>query len=782
VQSAPETRVLIVDDEPANLLALEAVLHGPGVTLVRANSGEQALKKAEAEDFAAILLDVRMPGMDGFEAARLMRLMPRTRLTPILFITASDDSDRHVEEAYSLGAVDFLHKPLKSFMLKAKVDFFIELDRSRREVLAAELRSSQERAQMAAEAARLHMWVWEPQADRVTWEDEGIYELFGVPRDEGPVSAARFASEFLHPADEAHFRERMGATVERGAALHLEVRFFRQKDRELRWLELTGRVQSGAGHGPLRILGTARDITDRKRVEEKLRTSDERYRALFESVDEGFCLIEMLYDPHGKPCDYLFLEANAAFERQSGLEHAVGKTIRQMAPAHEQHWFDLYGKVAATGEPVRMISEAKALGRWFDVSATRVGGAGSECVAVLFSDITQKKKAEDDLRRLAAELAESDRRKTEFLATLAHELRNPLAPLTNGLHMMRMAPEDQAMGARAREMMERQVTHMTHLVDDLLDIARVTTGKVELRKGLVTLQALVGGAVETSAHLVQAGGHDLQVRLPEEPLHLDVDPTRITQVLGNLLGNAARYTPMGGRIVLDARREGGEVVIGVTDTGIGIPQEATAAVFEMFTQVGRTGEDRAQGGLGIGLSLVRQLVELHGGSVTATSQGKDLGSTFTVRLPLANPQEEKSMAKDSAAAHEPQSPQPQADRSFRVLVVDDNTDAAESLATLLEMIGHTTKVANDGPQALQVAPEFKPEVVFLDIGMPGMNGYEVAAKLRQIAEVKSGVLVALTGWGADSDRERSRAAGFDHHLTKPAELDAVEGLLAGLRM
>jgi CheY-like chemotaxis protein len=326
---------------------------------------------------------------------------------------------------------------------------------------------------------------------------------------------------------------------------------------------------------------------------------------------------------------------------------------------------------------------------------------------------------------------------------------------------------------RARDMMDRQLRHLVRLVDDLLDIARISSGKVELKNERVSLKSVLASAVETSMPLVTASKHKLEVSMPDDNVHLYADATRLAQVVSNLLNNAAKYTPCGGRIALSTRREGDRVVISVADTGIGIPREALPEVFEMFTQVGRT-RDRSQGGLGIGLALVRRLVELHGGRVTAVSPGPSEGSTFSVRLPLAEEFDASAPAPAAADATDANG------RALRVLVVDDNADAAESLASLLELSGHQTRVANDGDQALRIAHEFHPEIIFLDIGMPGKDGYEVARELRDAADTRDVVLVALTGWGAKDDRARSRQAGFDHHLTKPAGLAAVDGLLAQL--
>ncbi|NHZ39310.1 hybrid sensor histidine kinase/response regulator [Massilia aquatica] len=373
--------------------------------------------------------------------------------------------------------------------------------------------------------------------------------------------------------------------------------------------------------------------------------------------------------------------------------------------------------------------------------------------------------------RATEALREADRRKTEFLAILAHELRNPLAPIRNGLQVMRMAEHDQATVARVRDMMERQVTQMVTLVDDLLDIARITRGNLELKPVRVELRELIASAVETSMPLIDANRHTLTLEVASESLLLDADPTRIAQVIGNVLNNAAKYTPAGGRIDVLAWRDGAQAVLSIRDTGIGIPSESALTVFEMFSQVGAS-IDRAQGGLGIGLSLARRLVELHRGSIDLVRDATVSGSRFDIRLPLA----------PDVAAQSPGAATPPASAAggLRVLVVDDNVDAADMLSELMDIIGHASRVANDGPRALVLAEQFRPEVVFLDIGMPGMNGYEVARALRGMTHLEPLVLVALTGWGDDKDRARSKEAGFDHHLIKPANLEAVERLLTEL--
>ena len=514
------------------------------------------------------------------------------------------------------------------------------------------------------------------------------------------------------------------------------------------------------------------DTTESRRAAEKLRASEERYRTLFESVDQGFCIFEMIFDAQERPVDYRFLEMNPMFESHTGLRDAVGRTAREMIPTLDAFWFETYGRVATTGEPVRFENAAPAMGRWFDVYATRLGGPDSRRVALLFSDITARKQSEETLRKLARDLEEADRRKTEFLATLAHELRNPLAPIRSGLSVMRLKGDNAASVARVREMMERQVGHMVHLIDDLLDVARISGGKLELKKERADLRGVLASAVETSLPLIETGRHELSVDLPAHAVPVEADVTRIAQVVANLLNNAAKYTPNGGRIGLSLRTDGAEALVAVSDNGIGIPREELSSVFELFSQVGHHLE-RAQGGLGIGLSLVRRLVEMHGGSVTAASGGPQAGSTFTVRLPLAEdaqdtPQPAAADNADGAAG------------GTRILVVDDNVDAAMTLSMILEACGYVTQVAHGGREALATAQAFRPQVAFLDIGMPGMDGYDTARAMRKLDGLEDITLVALTGWGAESDRRKSNEAGFDRHLTKPVQLDVVQELLAQL--
>jgi signal transduction histidine kinase len=371
--------------------------------------------------------------------------------------------------------------------------------------------------------------------------------------------------------------------------------------------------------------------------------------------------------------------------------------------------------------------------------------------------------------RIAESLREADRRKDEFLAILAHELRNPLAPLRNATEAIRRVPDDPRVFGWARGIIERQLAQMVRLIDDLLDLSRVSRGRIELKLEEAPLSSVVNGALEICRPLIEQGGHQLALSVPDEPVLLRCDPTRLIQVLCNLLSNAAKYTPRGGRIELMARHGAAGVEIAVRDNGIGIPSEMLRKVFDMFTQVERSLE-RSQGGLGIGLTLVKRLVELHGGSVEARSAGAGRGSEFVIRLP-------------DIAVHGAQPPAPQAELELhatrqRILIADDNRDAADSLAFMLRVAGHDVRTAYDGQQAVDMAESFRQALALLDIGMPRMNGYDAARALRGKSFGHEMLLIALTGWGQPEDKHKSQLAGFDHHLVKPVDPSTLNRLLA----
>ena len=388
------------------------------------------------------------------------------------------------------------------------------------------------------------------------------------------------------------------------------------------------------------------------------------------------------------------------------------------------------------------------------------------------ADISERKAMEDELRKMAADLSEADHRKDEFLATLAHELRNPLAPIRNGVELLKRSQGRPEKVGAVVGVMERQMAHLVRLVDDLIDVSRITRNKLELRREPVQLAQVVQAAVEASRPLIEAKDHHLVVRLPATPVPLDADMTRLVQVFTNLLNNAAKYTDRGGRISLVAKRLGADVEVVVSDDGSGIPMEQQERLFEMFTQLDRSLE-RAQGGLGIGLAMVKRLVELHGGSVAMHSAGLGRGAAVTVRLPVV-------LALPPVATGATRAAAPETLLRRRILVVDDNADAAHSLAQVLDAMGNTVALAADGVEAVEQAERFRPDVVMLDIGMPRMNGYEAARRIRAQPENRDTVLIAVTGWGQDEDRRRSEQAGFNLHLTKPMDPSAIEALLATL--
>ncbi len=380
------------------------------------------------------------------------------------------------------------------------------------------------------------------------------------------------------------------------------------------------------------------------------------------------------------------------------------------------------------------------------------------CVSVVV-DLTARKHAEDALR-------DADRRKDEFLATLSHELRNPLAPIRHALEVLKRAGGDRAVSEQARAIMERQLLQLVRITDDLLDISRITQDKLELRRSQIDLRTAVHGAVEATRPLIEAERHRLTVSLPDQPVWIEGDLTRLTQAFANLLNNAAKYTEPGGRITIAADVNDNDIVVAVNDSGIGIPPETLPRVFDMFMQFDGS-RDRAQGGLGLGLTLVKRLVELHGGTVEAQSAGAGHGSTFLVRLPSAAP---------PAAAGASRTQRSKAAVRTRILIAEDSADTAEMLRMMLELMGHDVVVTTDGVQAIVAAAEFHPEIAFLDIGMPRMDGYEAGQRIRAMLGSRV-VLVALTGWGQEEDKRRAQEAGFDHHFTKPADPDALETLI-----
>ncbi len=652
-QQPPEGRVniLLVDDQPVNLLALEAILQGLG-HLVRALSGEEALRLLQEQDFAVVLLDVRMPGLDGFATAKRIRAQGRSRYTPIIFLTAQSGDDFPAIQAYQLGAVDYLVKPLVPVILRAKVAGF------------ADLFAEKERARRQAEQLRLliqgttdyAIFMLDPEGRVTTW-NAGAERIKGYTAAEiiGQHFSRFYPQEAIDrgwPAEELRRAAAEGRFEDEGWRL--------RKDGARFWANVVItalRDEEGRLHGFSKV---TRDLSERKRAEDALRR------------------------------------------------------------AHDE----LEAKVA---ERTRELMEANA------------------------------------------RLAEAARRKDEFLAMLAHELRNPLAPVLTGLHILGLSETDQQAITQARGMIERQIRHLTRLVDDLVDVSRITRGTVPVRRERLDLAHLVHTAAEDRRPTIAQAGMQLVVEVPATPVWIAGDATRLVQVLNNLLDNAVKFRNGGDRVTvrLTVDAGAGEAVLDVQDRGVGIEPELFPRLFDTFAQADRS-LDRARGGLGLGLSLVKGLVELHGGRVEATSEGPGRGAAFTVRLPL---NEEPAALSGTPAAP------PAISEPLRILVVEDNRDTADSLRMLLELLGHEVAVAYTGPDGVQKAREFRPDVVLCDIGLPGLDGYAVAGELRRDPATAGAHLIAITGYGREEDRQRSRQAGFDHHLTKPVDPRDLQPLL-----
>ena len=466
---------------------------------------------------------------------------------------------------------------------------------------------------------------------------------------------------------------------------------------------------------------------------------------------------------------------NAAAERLFGFtaEEAVGRHISIVIPPDRIAEEDqIIASLKAGGriehfETERVRNDGQRINVSLTISPIKDDSGNVVGASKIARDITDRIRLMNDLQRLAADLSAADQRKNEFLTTLAHELRNPLAPMSNMLEVLKRAGNDGEILQRAHETLERQLNQMIRLVDDLLDLNRITHDRLELRRSEVELSSVIQQAVEVAHPLIDAAQQELIVDLPKEPVYLDADRARLAQVFGNLLNNSCKYTRPNGTIALSAKRVDDEVLVSVKDNGAGIPPNKISSIFDMFMQVDRSSE-RSQGGLGIGLTLVRRLVEMHGGSIEARSEGEGRGSEFIVRLPVI------SRAADPSPASEIET---ESASGRRVLIVDDNLDSADSLAMLLNITGNKTFLAHDGVAALEAVEKYRPEVILLDIGLPKLDGHEVCRRVRELPWGKDIVIIALTGWGQEDDRRKSDEAGFNGHLVKPVDYDRLLELL-----
>ena len=449
-----------------------------------------------------------------------------------------------------------------------------------------------------------------------------------------------------------------------------------------------------------------------------------------------------------------WMDRHIVDEDRPRVQAAIDEAIRTRSPFELEHRV-----VRPDGTPGWTFSRAIPL---FDDRGEIVEWLGAA------SDVTARREAQEELERQRRQLEAADRQKNEFLAMLAHELRNPLAPIRNAGELLSRGIVQDRQGRVALATVERQVKHLTRLVDDLLDISRITQGQIELRRGPVRLEHVIAQAVEAVDPLIQQKGHQLSIISSRKPLVVNGDPERLVQCIGNILTNSAKYTPPEGEIRIESRSENDTAIVTIRDNGVGIPPELLPAMFDLFVQGERT-LDRAQGGLGVGLTIVRRLVEMHGGSITAASAGVNQGATFEIRLPLTH---------EDTTSHEASSVRQR--RTRRILVVDDNADGVEMLARLLQIDGHEVETALSGSEALERLASYRPEVAILDIGLPGLDGYEVARRIRASADGPRIQLIAVTGYGREEDRDRAREAGFAAHLVKPVEFSALQRVLAGL--
>ena len=637
----------MVDDQPARLLTYEAILSTLTVRCVRARSGTEALEHLLKDEFAVILLDVHMPGMDGFELASLIREHPRLHQTPIIFITGVHVTEVDMLRGYQAGAVDYISVPVVPEILRSKVAVLVELHQRRSELQQLNLELAEARARL--------------EADHV-------------------------------------------AAIAR-------------KDAQL--------------------------------------------RAVFEHPSDLTVVVRAVRDANGDVVDWTYRDANAnavsllGRTRETLLGQRLSEVLRDRAAAAHERCV----RVLLSDQPERY--EARFGDRDF---LTTIFPIGDECVVSSGVDITERKRIEAALRESERALKDADQRKDEFLAMLAHELRNPVAPISNAADALSRLLADRAAEHELAQIVRRQGAHLSRMLDDLLDVARITQGQIDLRRSVIPLNDCIQQAIETAEPVIRLKAHQLIVSEANPPIHVNADRVRLAQSIANILLNAAKYTSTGGEIRIHSFTHDGDAVVAIADTGVGISSELLPKVFDLFVQSQRS-LDRTLGGLGIGLAVCRQLVEMHGGRVTASSGGVGAGATFTIRLPLTEP------VAITAVDHGAVTPAPR-----HVLVVDDNRDSADSLALLLELEGHTARAVYSAAAALEHVAAHQPDVVLLDIGLPEMDGYEVARRIRQHAQPPR--LVAVSGYGQPEERRRSSAAGFTAHLVKPVDVAALKKVLA----
>ena len=796
--------ILMVDDQPARLLTYESILEGVGVTCVRALSGREALERLLRQDFALILLDVSMPEMDGFETARLIREHPRFERTPIIFVTGIHTSQLDTLRGYEAGAIDYIPVPIVPEILRSKVALLVELYRRRSELerlnreleitrarLEAESRSSREESRVhLEESERRYRAIFEHPA-LLTVVLEAVRDATGTIVDWRYRDANANALELLNRPRQSILggllSEILPDRAERLGSLYARVLNTMAPYRYEAQLGDTNFLISLFPLGENTVVSSGLDITARIRVEREAQRASDADRAEKEWL--AAVLNSMNEEVYFTNTEKRYTYANPAALREFGhtlVENLdVESIVRQLEvlrpdgsprPMSEAPPLRaLEGEVIRGEEQLVRVPRTGEL-RHRQVSSAPVRSSDGEIIGSVsvVRDITDQRRIDAELRAGAQQLRDADRRKDEFIAMLAHELRNPLVPIRTGVELLKNAREQPQLLDSIRPMMERQIGHMVRMIDDLLDVSRITSGKIELQRRAVTLASVVGSAIEANRAAIDTKGLDLTVNLSEPHWTLDVDPTRFAQVISNLLQNAAKFTPRGGRITVAVTVEHAagprpEVILKVADSGIGISAEMLPRVFDLFAQAPHHGHS-AQSGLGIGLALARRLVEMHGGSIEAHSDGVGSGTEFTVRMPAPRGVDFKAAESDTDQ---------QTLENIRVLVIDDNRDSADATAMFVGGKGAVTQVAYDAESGLTALPEFQPDVVLLDIGMPVIDGYEVCRRIRQFPGANIGV-VAITGWGQQQDKQRASHAGFNAHLTKPADPVELEKVIRSL--
>jgi PAS domain S-box-containing protein len=773
----PRTSILLVDDQPARLLTYEAVLAGMDVECVRALSGREALKHLLTRDIALILLDVNMPEMDGFETARLIREHPRWERTPIIFVTGVNVSELDQLKGYEVGAIDYISVPVVPEILRSKVAVLVELHQRRRHLEAlnnslTEARSELEVRHASAIAER------DAQLNAIFEHPTETFVVLQAVRDPcGTIVDFRYRNANTNSLELlGHTRnELLGSLLTEMFDPEQASRLIAQCAQVLQTRQVA-RYEAQHGDkdffvtlfpmGPDCVVSSGTNITERKRAEAALRHSEARQRALLDHAPVGV----VHHSLDGK-----FEYVNRAFCKLTGYSAEELYTKRWQDLTHpedvarDQQLAEqvIAGKRDDYTVEKRFIRKDGSL-VWVNLFGSFVAddrGQAVEGVAVAI-DITDQINSQRLLRESEARLREANARKDEFLAMLSHELRNPAAAIGNAAQALSRLAVNREKEQSLIGIVERQIGQLGHLLDDLLDVSRITQGRIEINRERLSLQSCLDIALETTQPQIQEKKHRLTLSMCPEPLWVDADKVRLAQCIANLLTNAAKYTEPGGEIQVRTMTENDAAVVSITDNGIGMPAELIPRAFELFEQ-GERALDRSQGGLGIGLAVCRMLMEMQGGSVTGSSPGVGHGSTFTLRMPLANETDDAS-ADESADNGGP----------ARVMIIDDNRDAADSLALLLQLEEHATHTAYSGSDALEQAARFDPQFVLLDIGLPEMDGYEVARRLKAI--VPQARLIAVTGYGLAGDKQRSADSGFEAHLVKPVSLTDIQTTFAAL--